>query len=70
MRDTIQRQLSLVEPSISHPHAKELQGIQMIFELAPEITHLAQQDLTRKQKPLKGGRPAIFTAEQVAYEQI
>lgn len=65
MRHTIQRQLSLVEPSISHQHAKELQGIQMIFDMAPEIILLAQKDLTRNKNLLKGGRPAVLTAEQV-----
>ena len=64
MRKKIRQQLSLVEPSIKHPHARELQVINELLAAAPEINDLVYADLVRELDDPKAGREGMLTADQ------
>lgn len=64
MRKKIRQQLPLVEPSIKHPHARELQVINELLAAAPEIIDLVYADLVRELDDPRAGREGMLTADQ------
>ncbi len=65
MRDTIHKQLSIVEPSIEHEHSRELIEIGRLLDETPEIYGLVYKDLVRGLRDPETGRKGKMTAEQV-----
>jgi hypothetical protein len=65
MRTTIRQQLSLVEPSIEHEHARELGHIRLLVHESPQIAKLIEADLTRGLSNPRRGRRGKMSAEQV-----
>lgn len=65
MRNTIRKQLRLVEPSIDHEHANELIQIRRILAEHPEIGDMVYADLIRGLDDPEAGRDGMMTAEQV-----
>lgn len=65
MRNSIRKQLSLVEPSIDHEHARELLQTHRILSGHPEIFDLVYDDLIRGLKDPEAGRDGMMSAEQV-----
>ena len=65
MRKKIHKQLPIVEPSISHPHAEELATIDTLIKLCPQIPTLVYQDLIRGLADPDAGREGMMTADQV-----
>jgi IS5 family transposase len=65
MRNTIRKQLKLVEPSINHEHAKELTQIRKVLDAHPEIGEMVYADLIRNLDDPEAGREGMMTAEQV-----
>ncbi len=64
MRQLFQEQLPLPGPSVSHPHARELDGMDQILRDNPDITALVMQDLEGRVRVPGWGRQGM-TAEQV-----
>lgn len=64
VRDTIRKQLHLVEPSIDHEHANELKQIHDIISHNPQIAELVHADLVRGLDDPDTGRKGM-PAEQV-----
>jgi len=64
MRTMIQSQLSIVQPTIEHEHAKELELISCILDSDPKILQWVYQDITSKGQDPKSGREGM-TADQV-----
>lgn len=65
MRQTIHKQLPIVEPSIEHHHAEELATMDLIVNDCPDIASLIYRDLTRGLKDPEAGREGKMTADQV-----
>jgi len=65
MRESIRKQLQIVEPSIDHEHAKELAEIRRVLDEHPEISELVYTDLVRGLDDPQAGREGMMTAEQV-----
>jgi len=65
MRNKIRKQLRIVEPSIDHEHAKELEQILVLISEHPEIAALVYEDLIRGLDDPGAGRDGMMTAEQV-----
>ena len=45
MRDSVRKQLPIVEPEINHQHARELRQIRSLVDQHPEIADLIHADL-------------------------
>jgi len=65
MRKSIRQQLSIVEPSVSHPHARELRKMSEILDSLPEIAGLVHADLICGLNDPESGREGMMSAEQV-----
>jgi len=65
MRTTVREQLPLVEPSIEHVHARELDQIRSLFQQSPQIAKLIEADLIRGLRHPRRGRRGKMSAEQV-----
>ena len=65
MRNIIRQQLSLVEPSINHHHAAELNKINDILDELSMIAELIHADLIRGLDNPETGRDGMMTADQV-----
>lgn len=65
MRNTIAHQLPLVETSIEHEHADELEQINTLLTEHPEIADLVHKDLVSGLKASSRGRSGMMSAEQV-----
>lgn len=65
MRKSIRQQLSIVEPSVNHPHARELKKMSEILDGLPEIAGLVHADLVRGLDDPEAGREGMMSAEQV-----
>jgi len=65
MRKSIRQQLSIVEPSVSHPHARELHKMREILDGLPEIAGLVHADLVCGLDDPEAGREGMMSAEQV-----
>ena len=65
MRKSIRQQLSIVEPSVSHPHARELRKMSEILDSLPEIAGLVHADLICGLNDPESGREGLMSAEQV-----
>ena len=65
MREKIRQQISIVEPSIKHQHAKELKQINNLINECPKIVEFVHQDLIRGLTDPEAGRRGKMTAEQV-----
>ena len=65
MRDTVRKQLPLVEPAIEHEHAAELHGIRHLVDEHSAIADLIHADLVRGLKNPHTGRRGKLSAEQV-----
>jgi len=65
MRKSIRQQLSIVEPSVSHPHARELRKMGEILDSLPEIAGLVHADLVCGLNDPESGREGMMSAEQV-----
>ena len=64
MRKKIKKQMPLMITGIDHQHARELEGINRIFDDNPTITEMVWQDLTHNLKESVSGANGM-TAEQV-----
>ncbi|MQA92482.1 MAG: ISNCY family transposase [Gemmatimonas sp.] len=64
MRQLFREQLALTGRPVDHPHARELEGIDLILRDNPAITELVLQDLQRDLRSPENGRDGL-TAEQV-----
>jgi len=65
MRKSIRQQLSIVEPSVSHPHARELRKMSEILDSLPGIAGLVHADLICGLNDPESGREGLMSAEQV-----
>ncbi len=65
MRETIHKQLHIVEPTIPHEHARELACISGLIEESPEIARLIHDDLIRGLEDPETGRKGGMTSDQV-----
>jgi IS5 family transposase len=65
MRTTVRQQRPLVEPSIEHEHADELDQIRRLVEHSPKIAELIEADLIRGSSNPRRGRRGKMSAEQV-----
>jgi IS5 family transposase len=65
MRNRIRKQLRIVEPSIDHEHAKELEQIRTLISQCPQILDLVHADLICGLRDPEAGREGMMTAEQV-----
>lgn len=65
MRQTIHKQLPIVEPAIQHSHSEELATINLLIKDCPDIAPLIYQDLTRGLADPETGRKGKMTADQV-----
>jgi IS5 family transposase len=65
MRAKVRQQTSIVEPAVNHPHASELQMMDRLLSLRPEIVDLVYEDLIRGLDDPDAGREGMMTAEQV-----
>jgi hypothetical protein len=63
MRKSIRQQLSIVEPSVNHPHARELQKMSEILDGLPEIAGLVRADLVLGLDDPEAGREGMMSAE-------
>ena len=65
MRNTIRKQISIVEPLIDHTHAKELYWIRLIISEHSHIIDMIHQDLIRNLRDPDADRKGLMSAEQV-----
>ena len=65
MRDSVRKQLPIVEPEINHQHARELRQIRSLVDQHPEIADLIHADLIEGLKNPGAGRRGKMSAEQV-----
>ena len=65
MRMTVRKQLTLVEPSVEHEHARELHEIRRLVGEQPKIADLVHSDLIRGLNDSQTGRAGMMSAEQV-----
>jgi IS5 family transposase len=65
MRESVRKQLPLVEPAIEHEHAGELHGIRRLLDEQPSMADLVHADLVRGLKTPHTGRRGKLSAEQV-----
>lgn len=65
MRNKLHEQLSIVEPDITHEHARELQAINELLKSHPIIAELIYKDLIRDLKNPELGRQGLMSGEQV-----
>jgi len=65
MRERIRQQLPIVEPAIRHPHACELEMMDMLISGRPKIADLVYADLIVGLDDPGTGREGMMTAEQV-----
>ncbi len=65
MRDSVRKQLPLVEPALEHEHAVELHRIQRLLDEHPAMADLVHADLTRGLKRPGTGRRGKLSGEQV-----
>ena len=65
MRESVRKQLPLVEPAIEHEHAGELHRIRRLVDEHPEMADLVHADLVRGLSNPHTGRRGRLSAEQV-----
>lgn len=65
MRKKIREQLPIVQPAVNHPHASELQMMNVLIAARPEVIDLVYADLIRDLDDPEKGREGMMTAEQV-----
>ena len=65
MRDSVRKQLPLVEPAIEHEHAGELRQIRRLVDEHPEMAAVVHADLIRGLSNPHTGRRGKMSAEQV-----
>lgn len=65
MRESVRKQLPLVEPAIEHEHAGELLRIRRLVDEHPEMTDLAHADLIGGLSNPHTGRRGRMSADQV-----